>query len=372
MRILHVTAGIGRSNGVMSVILNYARYTPPDIWFDVMYFVQTKNDRKAELEALGGTAIKIAPPGLHSFFHDDVDDFLAAHRGEYSAIHLHLPYLVSVFALKAHHAGINRLIAHCHTSRFSLESRGWRNRLLNIPTKALADDLIACSRDAGDVWYGKRAVCNGRVIVLPNAIDCRQYRYDPAVRLKIREKLGIEGHFVAGHVGTLSTPKNHRFLLQIFSKLYQCRSDAVLLLVGEGALRERLAEQASEMGFRDQVIFLGDRNDVPQLLQAMDVFFFPSLYEGLGIAAVEAQAAGLPTIVSDRVPCEACITECSKRLPLEAGPAIWADTALELSRAKRRDGSGHVADAGFNLSDSASWLAAFYKNQGETGHDAHS
>lgn len=372
MRILHISAGIGRSNGVMSVILNYARYMPPDIRFDVMYFVQTKDDRQAELEELGGKAIKIAPPGLHSFFHDDVDDFLVAHRGEYSAIHLHLPYLASVFAPKARHAGIRRLIAHCHTSRFSLERKGWRNQFLNIPTKLLANDLLACSRDAGNVWYGKRAVSRGRVIVLPNAIDCRQYRYDPAARRKIRAELGIEGHFVAGHVGTLSTPKNHRFLLQIFSELYQRRPDAVLLLVGEGVLRGQLAAQAEAAGFRDQVFFLGDRNDVPQLLQAMDAFFFPSLYEGLGIAAIEAQAAGLPTIVSDRVPCEVCMTECSKRLPLEAGPSVWADAALKLADSERRDGAVRVAGAGFGLQNSASWLAAFYKNLRETEHDTYS
>ena len=173
-------------------------------------------------------------------------------------------------------------------------------------------------------------------------------------------------------MGTLSTPKNHRFLLQIFSELYQRRPDAVLLLVGEGVLRGQLAAQAEAAGFRDQVFFLGDRNDVPQLLQAMDAFFFPSLYEGLGIAAIEAQAAGLPTIVSDRVPCEVCMTECSKRLPLEAGPSVWADAALKLADSERRDGAVRVAGAGFGLQNSASWLAAFYKNLRETEHYTYS
>ena len=362
MRILHVAAGIGRSNGVMSVILNYARYMPPDIRFDVMYFVKTEDDQEAELEALGGTAVKIAPPGLHSFRHDDVDDYLAAHRGEYAAIHLHLPYLASVFAHKARKYGIRRVIVHCHSSRFSLESSGWRNRILNIPTRRLADDRIACGREAGKVWYGARDMERGRVVVLPNAIETEKFRFDPERREAVRKSLGLEANLVVGHIGTLTTPKNHKFLLGVFAEIWKHRPDAVLLSAGEGPLRPQIEEQIQDLGLEDSVRLLGNRRDVPDLLQAMDVFLFPSLHEGLPVSVVEAQAAGLPVLMSDAVTDEVCVTgERITRLPLSDDPKRWADRALELAALERSDTTEQVAQAGFNLKSSAAWMAGMYR-----------
>lgn len=356
----------------MSVILNYARHMPPDIRFDVLYFVETGDDREEELTSLGGTATRITSPGLHSFRRDDVDEYLAAHRGEYAAIHLHLPYLASVFAPKARKYGIPRVIVHCHTSCFSLERNGWRNRILNLPTKIVANDLLACSYDAGCVWFGRRAMEYGRVVVLPNAIECELFRFTPSIRQAVRQELKLDGHFVAGHVGTLSKPKNHTFLLRVFAELCGRRENAVLLLVGEGVLRGRIMAQAEELGLRDKVVFLGNREDVPQLLQAMDVFFFPSLHEGLGIAAVEAQVAGLPTLVSEAIPAEACVTNRVYRLPLNAHPSLWAETALELAALQRDDCISQVEATCFDLRKSSSWLAAFYKKSGETEDDIYS
>lgn len=362
MRILHVSAGIGRSNGVMSVILNYARHMPPDIRFDVMYFVKTEDDRVRELEMLGGKAVKIATPGLHSFRHDDVDAYLERHGGEYSAIHLHLPYLASVFAGKARRAGIKRVIVHCHSSRFSLESSGWKNHLLNVPTKWLADDRIACGRDAGRVWYGTEAMRSGKVVVLPNAIETEAFCFDPEQRTAKRRELELGERLVIGHVGTLTTPKNHKFLLPVFAEIHRRRPDAVLLLVGEGVLRPQVEAQIRELGLEEAVLLLGNRGDVPALLQAMDVFLFPSLHEGLPVSVVEAQAAGLPVVMSDTVTDEVCIT--GKRiiqLSLKEPPAAWADRALDMAGLERQDTADQVAASGFDLRANAAWLARIYE-----------
>lgn len=366
MRILHVTAGIGRSNGVMSVILNYARHMPQDIRFDVMYFVQTQDDQAGEVESLGGRTVKIATPGLHSFRRDDVDAYLSAHRREYAAIHLHLPYLAPAFAPKARRYGIERVIVHCHTSQFSLERSGWRNRLLNIPTKRVADALIACSQDAGAVWFGGRAMRRGQVTVLPNAIETEAFSYHPELREAKRLELGLGSRLVIGHVGTLTTPKNHKFLLSVFAEIYRHRPDAVLLLAGDGVLRPQVEMQIRELGLTDAVRLLGNRQDVPALLQAMDVFLFPSLHEGLGIAAVEAQAAGLPTLISDTIPQVVQMTDTCRRLSLEADPALWARTALELAAGVRKDGRAQVEAAGFDLRGNAGVLAALYKSRLES------
>ncbi|MDO4269903.1 MAG: glycosyltransferase [Eubacteriales bacterium] len=362
MRILHVTAGIGRSNGVMSVILNYARYMPGDIRFDVMYFVQTEDDRTKEIEALGGRVVKIAPPGLHSFCRDDVDAYLQAHKGAYSAIHIHLPYLASLLAPKARRAGVSKVYVHCHSTWFSLEHRNsLRNRIFNLPTERLADHMFACGRDAGVYWYGKRAMERGRVKVLPNAIVCDMYRFSQAKRQIMREQLGLTEELVVGHVGRVSPPqKNHPFLFRVFAEIYRKRPDAVLLLAGAEP-NEELAALAERLGIQAAIRWLGLRSDVAQLLQAMDLFVFPSFYEGLPVAVVEAESAGLPVVMSDAVTDEVCVTKQILRLPLSLAPEEWAKRALALCENKRVDTADQVVKAGFDLKTSAAWLAEFYR-----------
>lgn len=363
MRVLHVVTNLWRCNGVMSVVMNYLRMMPEDIRFDVLYFDELTDNYKAEIEALGGRAIKIAPPGLHSFRRDDVDEYLSAHRGEYAAIHLHLPYLASLFAGKARKYGIGKVCVHCHSTWFSLEPRNsWRNRLFNLPTKWLADQLFACGRDAGLFWYGKKAMEQGRVKVLPNAIVCERYQFSEERRQAARRSLGLEDHLVVGHVGRVTPPqKNHPFLLRVFAALREKRPDAVLLLVGAEP-NETLSALADELGIGEQIRWLGLRADVAELLQAMDVFVFPSFYEGLPVAVVEAESAGLPVVMSDAVTDEVCVTEGRiHRLPLEAAPEVWAERALLFARLPRKDTGEQVMKAGFDLKTSADWLAEFYR-----------
>lgn len=362
MRVLHVVTNLWRCNGVMSVVLNYLRNMPEDIRFDLLYFDELPDNYQMELSALGCRAYRVSPPGLHSFRRDDVDTFLAEHKGEYAAIHLHLPFLASAFAPKARRAGIPKVCVHCHSTWFSLEPKNrLRNQVLNWPTRRLADQLFACGRDAGLFWYGRRAVEEGRVKVLPNAIDCERYRFDPALRVAKRAELGLGDALTVGHVGRVSPPqKNHPFLLRVFAKLLVYRPDAVLLLVGAEPGPE-LAALAEELGIAAQVRWLGLRADVPELLQAMDVFVFPSLYEGLPVAVMESQSSGLSVLMSDAVTDEAAVTDRIERLSLAAPPERWAERALELAALERTDTAGQVVEAGFDLTASARWLADFYR-----------
>ncbi len=360
MRILHVTAGIGRSNGVMSVILNYAAHMPEDIKFDVLYFTTTDGDRLTEIEDLGGRATKIAPPGVHSFFHDEVDDYLDAHRGEYAAIHIHLPYLASVFAPKAKRAGIPKVIVHCHSTVFSLGDSNFRNRILNLPTKSLANVMIACGRDAGRLWYGKRAVDSGRVTVLPNAVECDRFRFDAKVRDKLRREMGLGNDLTVGYVATMTPWKNHGFLLEVFQQLLEIRPKAKLMLVGDGPERKALEEKAAELHIADKTLFLGMRSNVAELLQAMDVFVMTSPKEGLPVCAIEAQAAGLPVLMSDGVTDEACITERINRLSLDEPKQVWAKEAVRLAELPRLDTADEVKRAGFDLAKNAKILVGLY------------
>ena len=365
MRILHVVTNIWRCNGVMSIVMNYLRHMPEDIRFDILYFTELEDNYREELESLGGAAFHISPPGLHSFLRDDVDAFLSAHQGVYAAIHLHLPYLASVFAHKARKYGISKVYVHCHSTWFSLEPRNrLLNQLLNLPTKYLADQLFACGQEAGAFWYGHRAVKQGDVKVLPNAIDSDRYRFAPKRRKEVRVALGVEDCLVVGHVGRVLPPqKNHTFLLKVFAHMLRQRPDAVLLLVGAEE-NEELGALSRELGIQNAVRWLGLRSDVPNLLQAMDIFVFPSFYEGLPVSAVEAESAGLPVLMSDRITDEVCVTdERIARLPLEMSAEEWAKKALELSALERIDTADQVVRAGFDLKTSATWLADFYRNR---------
>ena len=361
MRVLHVVPNLWRCNGVMSVVMNYLRNMPEDIRFDVLYFDELPDNYRDELETLGGRAYRVAPPGLHSFRHDDVDEFLNAHRGEYAAIHLHLPFLASVFAPKARKYGIPKVLVHCHSTWYSLDQRNiLRNRLLNVPTKRLADTLIACGRDAGRFWYGDKAMREGQVKVLPNAVVCDKYRYSPQRRTTVRAAMGLCDALVVGHVGRVSPPqKNHPFLFRVFAEIARTVEHTVLLLAGAERCPE-LEALAAELGIEEHVQYLGLRSDVPDLLQAMDLFLFPSFYEGLPVAVVEAQSAGLPVLMSDTVTDEVCATDRIERLPLSNTPAQWAGRALALAALPRQDTADQVVSAGFDLKESAQWLASEY------------
>lgn len=200
-----------------------------------------------------------------------------------------------------------------------------------------------------------------RVVYL--AAYARQYAYRPEIRQKMRQSLGIgEDQLVIGHVGRFYPQKNHKFIIDIFQAVRTKNPEAVLLLVGNDAGEggKEIHRKAEQLGLTPWVKFLGTRSDVAELLQAMDVFLFPSLFEGLSVASIEAQAAGLPVLISDSVPIECRKTDLVHVLPLSAPPEEWADSVLELARIPRRNTYEEIRDAGFDVVENAKWLQAFY------------
>ena len=358
MRILHFVPDIGVANGVMSVVLNYFRAMPEDIKFDVMYFKECEKDRRAEIETLGGRVFHINTPGLKSFLHSDLDEFFKAHEGEYAAVHIHAPYMTCLIAPKAKKYGIKKIAAHCHSTWYSLNKKNClRNKLLNVPTKYIADRQFACGRDAGRFWYGD----DKNFTVLPNAIDCEQYRFSEKARDEKRAELGIpKDSLVVGHVGRTSPPqKNHPYLLKVFAKIKEKHLNAVLIMAGaqEDAELKALTES---LKITDSARFLGQRNDIPELLSAMDIFVFPSFYEGLPVSVVEAQAAGLPVLMSDTVTDEVCVAENILRLSIELAPVIWAEETLKIINVNRMDVSEKMSESGWNIFNQSKELIEFY------------
>lgn len=208
---------------------------------------------------------------------------------------------------------------------------------------------LAPSDLAAVYTFGKKAYESGAVNILHNAIDIDQYGFNADMRCRIRSEFGLsDDTTIIGHVGRFMTQKNHAFLLEVFSEYLKINGKSILMLVGGGELESAIKQKASELGISDKIIFTGVRSDVPALLSAMDVFVFPSLYEGMPNTVIEAQATGLPCLISDTITREADITGLVHYLPLgDAG--TWAHLVAGLPQAKRETPIQKFKENGYDI-----------------------
>lgn len=288
---------------------------------------------------------------IHDFF---------ARNNNYDVVHLHSSsknWMVLYYAKKY---GIKIRIAHSHNIGFQTHSKA--QLLLAEAFKPLlkkyATHYFACSEDAGKWLFG-----DSSVTVVHNAVDLKKFSYNAEKRKRIRKEYQLETAFVIGHVGRFTTQKNHSFLLEIFSEIVKKRPDAKLLLVGEGILENEIVEKANGMQLADKIVFSGFHSNVEEYMSAMDIFLFPSLFEGLGLVLIEAQANGLPCFTSDVVvPQEAKISELLNYISLEKSPKEWANIIMK-SNLKRRDVSNEIRKHGYEIEDTAKFLQNFYIEQ---------
>ncbi len=223
-----------------------------------------------------------------------------------------------------------------------------------------ATACLSCSDVAARWLYGNENKDYG---LIKNGIELSEFVFSDDIRSRGRKEMNLEGKFVIGHIGAFVKQKNHKFLLEIFREIAKKEKNSVLLMVGKGELKVKMEKIASDFGIREQCFFLGERTDIPYLLAAMDVFVLPSLYEGLSIAAIEAQAASLPCVVSDGLTKEADILGIMKHLPLNASLEEWVENILKYKNYKRADQSARLADAGYDVTDSAFQLYQLYQGK---------
>ena len=195
-----------------------------------------------------------------------------------------------------------------------------------------------------------------------NAIDAKKFIYNEEVRKQKRAELKVEDKFVIGHVGRFNLQKNHEFLVKCFANFAKTNDDAVLVLIGNGEMQEKIKKMAKEYGIETKVKFLGLREDIPQLLQAMDLFLFPSLFEGLPVTLVEAQAAGLPCVISDTITDEIMITEQISKVSLSGNTSLWNQEIAKYRYSKRKNTIEDIIEHGFDIEKNARWLEEFYTN----------
>lgn len=226
--------------------------------------------------------------------------------------------------------------------------------------KENATAFLACSVKAAEWLFG---LGFQNYTILKNGIDLEKYKFNMDTREKYRQELGLNNKFVIGHIGRFVEAKNHVFLLNIFKEITIYDSNCILLMAGGGELLENIEEKSKEMEIKDRCIFLGERMDIPRLLCTMDIFVFLSLFEGLGIAVIEAQSNGLLCITSEEIPEEACVSDRVKRVSLESPVKYWAEQILKYKtiRKKRKTYYTELNNAGYNVKNSAYQLWQIYK-----------
>lgn len=361
IRIAHIV-GKMKSGGVESVVMNYFRNIDrTKVQFDFIIDEDSTIVPYDEIESLGGRVYKIPPYQKPIAYHKKLVRLFSENK--YCIVHSHINTL-SVFPLfAAKRAGVPVRIAHVHSTAGKGElSRNIVKYALRPFSRLFPTHFLTNSDYAGRWLFGNRLYNSGKVKLVKNAIDLSKFAFDLQVRQSVREAFSVKDKFVLGHVGRFMKQKNHSFLIDIFEQIRLQEPESVLLLVGEGELKTEIQDKVDKLKLSDYVHFLGVRDDVHKFFQAMDAFLFPSLYEGLGIVAIEAQAAGLKVVASDMVPEEAKITDDVIFIPLRQPAEKWAEIILDSSSRDRAAPTEQLVAAGYDIVATAEKLIEIYFN----------
>ena len=340
--------------------MNYFRNIDRDkIQFDFLVHRDFEAEYDKEIRKLGGRIFHM--PQLNPFsrkYHTALDHFFSEHP--YRIVHSHLDCMSAYPLSHAKKAGVPVRIAHAHNKSQDKNIKYPLKIVSKIFIPHYATHLFACGGEAGEWMF------NGKDFnIIHNAIDSEKYSYSEIIRREVREEFHLQGKFVIGHVGRFSPQKNHEFIVEVFDQLQKERTNSILLLVGDGNGRERIKEIIRQRKIEDKVIFTGIRSDVNRLMQAMDVFLFPSLYEGLPVTMIEAQAAGLPCVVSSEVPKETEITKLVKRVSLRKSEKDWISEILMAENIERCNQTVQIKKNGYDIVENAKRLQKFYLEIGE-------
>lgn len=382
VRVLHV---LGNTNlgGAESRIMDLYRHTDRNrVQFDFLVHSGEEGFYEKEIRELGGRIFRVPRFRIYNYFsyRKALKEFFQEHH-EFALVQGHMTSTAAIYLPIAKKAGVKKTAAHARSSGVDKGLKGTMTRFLRRNLADKADYLFTCSELAGISVYGEKAVREGKTIFIPNAIDCAGFTFDPAKREKLREELGLTDALIIGHVGRFHYAKNHEYLLRVFAEL--CRMSAGaggstaetgadqkyhLILLGEGPLMEDTRKLAEELGVADRVHFLGNHKNIADYYQAMDYFVYPSRYEGMPGTIVEAQASGLPCLMSDTICREVIATELVETMSIEEEPKAWAEglqrrmDALVSKQENREKYAAKMAAAGFDVQAQAERMMRFYES----------
>lgn len=351
--------------GVEAVVMNYYRNIDHNkIQFDFICDSDSTNIPYEEIEKLGGRVILCSPYQKVFKYQKELRTILR--KGNYKIVHSHINTL-SVFPLyAAKRVGIPVRIAHSHSTTNKKEwKKNLMKQILRPFSKLFATDYFACTEHAGRWMFGNKAFDKGNVYVLNNAIDIDKFSYNEIIRKNKRKELNIsDDTFVIGHIGRFVEQKNHRLLIDIFYEVQKERENSLLLLVGQGPLISEMKDKVKSLHIDSKVIFLGQVENANEYYNVMDTFVFPSLYEGLGMVAIEAQVNGLSCVVSTEIPKIAKISDNIVFLNLNDQINKWKECILSTCN-KKRDNQLIFEDKDFryNIKIEAEKLEKYYLNK---------
>lgn len=320
------------SGGVEMVVFNY--YYAIDktkIQFDFYYDADSTVEPPQDLIAMGARFYKLPPYQKLPQYIRELRKHLK--KKQYQIVHSHLNTL-SVFPLfTAWTCNVPVRIAHNHSVPGGKEvKRDLLKYFLRLFSKTFSTDYFACSEKAGRWMFGNRVFDADQVFVVKNATDFERFKQSRKKTENLKKKLGLKDEFIVEHVGRFTYAKNHIFLLDVFSGIIDKKKNAVLLLVGDGELHQLVVDKVKEKGLEERVVFCGQVSDPESYYSLADVLVIPSLFEGLSLATIESQIAGVPAVVSDAIPEEAVISNGVRRLKLS--DEEWVDTVLNIADKK--------------------------------------
>lgn len=365
IRVLQVFHGMD-CGGAETMIMNLYRHVDRSkVQFDFLVHTTKKCFFDDEIRQLGGNIYSVPYYKITNGkqYKEALEGFFNAHP-EIKIVHGHLGSCAHIYLQKAKQHGCYA-IAHSHNTKpkgFSLKNCLYR--LFTYKTRKTADYFFGCSIAAAEYRFGKKIAHSDRCGVLKNAIDVNKFAYSESYRNEIREEFNLGKKFVVGHVGRFNTQKNHAFLIDVFKAVYDQRPDSVLMLVGVGDLMPKIKQKVDALGLNDAVVFAGLRSDVYKMMSAFDVFLFPSLYEGLPVTLVEAQAAGLKCVVSDEITKEVDISNLVHYLPLKYDALSWANVVTETCL-ERKGVLSEIKKAGYDITSTAINIMFLYKKINE-------
>lgn len=363
IRVLNLFTIMNRG-GAETMVMNYYRHIDrTKVQFDFLVHREEEGDYEEEIRQLGGRIYRMIPiyPQNFSKYKKMLRKFFSEHK-EYQIIHSHMSEL-GYFAFKeAKRQGVPVRICHAHNAPHGWDLKMIMREYFKRRMMPHLTHMFMCGIESGRWLFGKENEAS--FIQMNNAIDADKFRYNPVISDEVRVELGLfKDQLVIGHVGRFNKQKNHEFLIDIFHALQKKNDKAVLLLVGQGELQEKIQEKVDLLGLGDKVRFLGLRRDVERVMQCFNVFLFPSLFEGLPVTMVESQAAGNLNFISDVIPTECCITDSVEIVSLDQSADEWAKVILEkVEGYEKRDRRQEIVDAKFDINESVSWLEDFYIN----------
>lgn len=363
IRILNLFTILNRG-GAETMVMNYYRHIDrTKVQFDFMVHRQERGAYDDEIEAMGGKIYRMIPIYPQNFYKykEMLREFFSKYK-DYKIIHSHMSELGYYAFVEAKKQGVPIRICHAHSAPNNVDMKTMVREYFKYRMRPYMTQMFMCGLKSAIWLFGEDK--RDRFIMQNNAIDANKFSYNINQLQQIRKELNVENKFIIGHVGRFEKAKNHTFLIDIFYEVYRKNPNSVLVLIGGGTLENKIKAKVSKLGLDEAVQFLGVRDDIHRITQAFDVFIFPSLYEGLGIVLIEAQAAGIHCITSDKVvPIEAKVTDLLEYVSLRKDANVWADKALQYKDGyQRKNTYDEIVQAKYDIIDNAKWLEKFYLN----------